>query len=95
MNGGVAQDHEAAKRRMPRIFRQRAPLKFKLFLSRWYWRWVDGKDYFVVLSDVDLRMRLGRLAFEGTIADYPIDTHMSATIATLHDAIQEWKRVEP
>ena len=49
MDGGVAQDHEAAKGRMPRIFRQRAPLKFKLFLSRWYWRWVDAKDYFIEL----------------------------------------------
>jgi glycosyltransferase involved in cell wall biosynthesis len=48
-----------------------------------------------LLSDVDLRRRLGRLAFEGTIVDYPIDTHMSAIIATLDDAIREWKRVEP
>lgn len=47
MNGGVTQDHEAAKGRMPRIFRQRAPLRLKLFLSRWYWRWVDARDYFI------------------------------------------------
>lgn len=52
MDGGVAQDHEAAKSRMPRIFRQRAPLKIKLFLSRWYWRWIDAKDYFVELVGV-------------------------------------------
>lgn len=45
MNGGVAQDHEAAKERMPRVFRQRAPLGLKLFLSRWYWRLVDVRDY--------------------------------------------------
>lgn len=49
---GVAQDHEAAKERMPRIFRRRAPLRFKLFLSRWYWRWIDAKDYFIELVGV-------------------------------------------
>lgn len=42
---GVAQDHEAAKGSVPRVFRQRAPLGLKLFLSRWYWRWIDAKDY--------------------------------------------------
>lgn len=34
---------------MPGVFRQRAPLGLKLFLSRWYWRWVDAKDYFIEL----------------------------------------------
>ena len=43
----VAEDHESAKSRMPRLFRQRAPLRFKLLLSRLYWRWVDARDYFI------------------------------------------------
>lgn len=49
MSNGVAQDHETAKSKMPGIFRQHAPLKLKLFLSRWYWRWIDARDYFVEL----------------------------------------------
>lgn len=49
MNGGVAQDHEDAKRKAPTVFRRRAPLKLKLFFSRWYWRWVDARDYFIEL----------------------------------------------
>lgn len=49
MQPGVAQDHEIAKSKMPRIFRRRAPLRFKLLLSRWYWRWVDARDYFIEL----------------------------------------------
>lgn len=49
MNDGVAQDHETAKGRMPHFFRQRAPLRLKLFFSRWYWRWVDARDYFIEL----------------------------------------------
>lgn len=46
---GVAQDHDAAKGRVPVVFRRRAPLKLKLFFSRWYWRWVDARDYFIEL----------------------------------------------
>jgi maltose O-acetyltransferase len=52
MNSSVAQDHEAAKERMSSIFRRRTPLKFKLFLSRWYWRWVDARDYFIEIVGV-------------------------------------------
>lgn len=50
MDGDVTQDHEAAKGKMPPIFRQRAPLGFRLFLSRWYWRWVDTRDYLIELA---------------------------------------------
>ncbi|MCB0058079.1 MAG: acyltransferase [Caldilineaceae bacterium] len=32
---------------MPAVFRRRAPLKLKLFFSRWYWRWVDARDYYI------------------------------------------------
>lgn len=45
----IEQDHEAAKKIMPGTFRQYAPLGLKYFLSRWYWRWVDARDYFIEL----------------------------------------------
>lgn len=71
MNGGIAHDHEAAKRRMPRIFRRRAPLGLKLFLSRWYWRWVDARDYFVELAGAipshALRLSIYRHIFGVTV----------------------------
>jgi len=71
MDRGVAQDHEAAKERIPSVFRQRAPLKFKLFLSRWYWRWIDAKDYFIELTGVipshSVRLFLYRRVFHVAI----------------------------
>lgn len=42
---GVAQDHEAAKSRVPQAFRRYAPLRLKLLLSRWYWHLTDARDY--------------------------------------------------
>lgn len=49
MDSGLAKDHEAAKTKIPSSFRQYAPLPLKLFLSRWYWRSVDARDYFAEL----------------------------------------------
>lgn len=52
---------------MPEVFRQRAPLRLKLFLSRWYWRWVDARDYFIeivgVIPSHALRLFLYRRIF--------------------------------
>ncbi len=48
--GGFVQDHEAAKQMMPGAFRKYAPLRLKLLLSRWYWRWVDARDFFVEIA---------------------------------------------
>jgi len=50
MSNNVNQEHEAAKASMPSLFRRHAPLKLKLFLSRWYWRWVDSRDFFVEIA---------------------------------------------
>lgn len=47
MQEGVNQDHEAAKGKAPTVFRRYAPLGLKRCLSRWYWRWVDAKEYFI------------------------------------------------
>lgn len=49
---GFSQDHELTKDRMPTFFRRYAPLWLKLFMSRWYWRWVDARDYFIELVGV-------------------------------------------
>jgi len=37
---------------MPRVFRHYAPLRIKRFLSRWYWRWVDARDYLIEITGV-------------------------------------------
>lgn len=70
---GVTQDHEVAKGKMPRIIRQHAPLKIKLFLSRWYWHWIDAKDYLVELvggiPSHAVRLFFYRQAFQVTIGE--------------------------
>lgn len=48
----ISQDHESAKDRMPTFFRRYAPHWLKLFMSRWYWRWTDARDYFIELVGV-------------------------------------------
>ena len=44
-----------------------------------------------LLSDVSMRIRLGRQAYEGLVKDYHIDKHMPIIIAILNGAIREWK----
>lgn len=73
MTVGFSHDHESAKDRMPAFFRRYAPLWLKLFMSRWYWRWVDGRDYFIELAGVIpshfLRLFLYRHVFRVKIGE--------------------------
>lgn len=41
------EDHESAKAILPGFFRRHAPLRLKLAMSSWYWRWVDGRDFLI------------------------------------------------
>lgn len=63
IDGGIRQDHEAAKALMPRAFRQCAPMRLKLLMSRWYWRSVDALDYLVELTGLIPSHRLRLLLY--------------------------------
>ena len=58
---------------MPRLFRRRAPLRFKLLLSRLYWRWVDTRDYFIeivgLVPNHGVRLFFYRRVFGVTIGE--------------------------
>lgn len=49
MNNCFLNDHEEAKARIPAAIRSGAPLVLKSFLSSWYWRLQDAREYGIEL----------------------------------------------